>query len=193
MFEDLKADLRRYVKVRGDCCSSGAYFLQFVPVVLFHEGAMCMIGYRLSAWFTRHGLRSIAYIISKIFLFLTGNYIHHMTAIAPGCKINHSGVVIRAERIGKGFEGSANITIGQKIPYRSAFPVIGDYVMVGTGARVLADVGDEVIIGANSVVIEPAESGSTVVGIPARNVGTSKAYMEYYKSFFVVNHASDWE
>lgn len=187
MFDDIRSDLRRYVRARKDCSSIVEYLAQFIPVILFHEGAICMIGYRLGAWFSRRNLSHIAYIISKIFFFVTGNYINHRTVIAHGCKLNHSSVVIHAESIGCGFECSANITIGQKTPYKSAFPVIGDYVIVGTGARILNDVGNEVIIGANSVVIEPVEGGFTVAGVPARKVGSSKDYMNYYKKFIQNN------
>ncbi len=144
-----------------------------------------MIGCRLGTWFFSHGLKPMAFIISKIFFFITGNYIHHETIIAPGCKIGHSAVVIHAERIGKGFECSSNITIGQKIPSRSPFPVIGDYVMVGAGVRVFNHVGNEVIIGANAVLISPVKDGCAVAGVPAKPVGSSKEYMKYYMNFLL--------
>lgn len=183
MFENISADLRRYVKAREDCSSTTTYLVQFIPVVLFHEGALCMIGYRIGSWFYLRGGHLIPYVISKLFFFITGNYIHHQSRIGPGCKVNHSGVVIHAKAIGKGFECSANITIGQKIPYISPFPVIGDYVVIGAGARVLSDVGNEVIVGANAVVIKPVKDGKVVVGIPAQEVGSSGKFMSFYRGF----------
>lgn len=182
MFDTLRHDLRRYVKARKDCPSEISYILQFIPVCLFHEGALTMIGHRLARWLAGKKLHLPAWCVSKMFFFITGNYIHHETDIGPGCKISHSSVVIHAQRIGKGFECSANITIGQKTLYISEFPIIGDYVVVGAGARVLADIGDMVIVGANAVVIDPVESGSKAAGIPARRVGDSGKFMEYYRS-----------
>lgn len=182
MFNNLRADLKRYVRRRSDCRSGLTYILQYMPIVLFHEGAIALIGYRFAAWCSEHRLKPVAYVVSKLFFFLTGNYIHHDSKIGPGCKINHSAVVIHASQIGKGFECSANVTVGQKVPYQSPFPKIGNYVIVGAGARVLNDLGDEVIVGANAVVIHHIESGRTVAGIPARIINESQPYMEYYKN-----------
>ncbi len=184
MFKNTRTDLCRYVKNRVDCKSVFSYMLQFLPVIFFHEGAITMIGYRIARWFTLRGYGFVGYILSKLFFFATSNYIHHGTDIAPGCKINHSSVVIHAKRIGENFECSANITIGQKIPYQSPYPEIGRNVIIGAGARVLCDVGDEVIIGANAVVVKPIKSGCIAIGIPARELRSSQDYIKYIKNFY---------
>ena len=51
-------------------------------------------------------------------------------------------------------------------------PTIGDRVVIGTGAKVRGPItiGDDVRIGANSVVIDDVPTGATVVGTPARVV-----------------------
>jgi len=78
-----------------------------------------------------------------------------------------------------------SISIGPKMLYDlSHFPVIGDYVVIGAGARVFSDVGNEVIIGANAVVLKPVKDGKIVVGIPAEEAGSSDEFMRYYKSLF---------
>jgi hypothetical protein len=53
---------------------------------------------------------------------------------------------------------------------RHEFPIIGDNVTIGTGARVLGGVsiGDNALIGANAVVTIDVPANSTAVGIPAR-------------------------
>ena len=53
-------------------------------------------------------------------------------------------------------------------------PTIGNRVVVGTGAKVLGDItlGDNVKVGAGSVVVHSVPSDSTVVGIPGRIVRT---------------------
>jgi serine O-acetyltransferase len=51
-------------------------------------------------------------------------------------------------------------------------PTLGDKVVVGSGAKVLGNIkiGDNVRVGANSVVLHDVPHNSTVVGIPGRVV-----------------------
>lgn len=51
-------------------------------------------------------------------------------------------------------------------------PTLGNRVVVGTGAKVLGNIqiGNNVKIGAGSVVVRPVPDNSTVVGIPGRVV-----------------------
>lgn len=49
-------------------------------------------------------------------------------------------------------------------------PTIGNDVVIGSGAKVLGpiNIGDNVKIGANAVVLQDVPSNATAVGIPAR-------------------------
>lgn len=49
-------------------------------------------------------------------------------------------------------------------------PVIGNNVVIGTGAKILGNItlGDNVRVGANSVVLNDIPDNSTAVGIPAK-------------------------
>jgi serine acetyltransferase len=55
-------------------------------------------------------------------------------------------------------------------------PTIGNNFSAGTGAKILGliKIGDYVLVGANSVVLDTPPSGATAVGIPARIVGKYK-------------------
>ncbi len=97
--------------------------------------------------------------------------------IGPGLFIAHGQVVIDGKvKLGSACALSPWVTIGLSGRRRNVYdlrgPVIGDRVFIGTGAKVLGPitVGDDVRIGANSVVIDDVPSGATVVGTPARVV-----------------------
>ena len=49
-------------------------------------------------------------------------------------------------------------------------PVMGDDVLLGTGAKILGPVriGDRVRVGANAVVLEDVPTDHTAIGVPAR-------------------------
>jgi acetyltransferase-like isoleucine patch superfamily enzyme len=47
---------------------------------------------------------------------------------------------------------------------------IGRNSWLGANAVVMADVGDDAIVGAGAVVVQPVSSGTTVVGNPAKQM-----------------------
>ena len=55
-------------------------------------------------------------------------------------------------------------------------PELGDFVVVGAGAKVLGGIslGDNVKVGANSVLLRSVSANATVAGIPAREVHSSE-------------------
>lgn len=66
------------------------------------------------------------------------------------------------------------MTIGGNLGKKNAdgrmFPILGDNVTVGGGARLLGpvDIGDNCTIGANSVVVSDVPADCVVTGVPAR-------------------------
>jgi hypothetical protein len=88
--------------------------------------------------------------------------------IGPGLYIPHPvATVVAARKIGANVSLISSITIGMR--NRREFPIIGDNVTIGTGARVLGGItiGDNALIGANAVVTIDVPANSTAVGIPA--------------------------
>lgn len=84
---------------------------------------------------------------------------------------HHGGMWLGARSIGDDVHIRHNTTFGvlnrQDL---EALPIIGDRVEVGLGTAILGPVtvGDDCVIGANSVVIRDLPPGSVVMGVPAR-------------------------
>lgn len=89
-------------------------------------------------------------------------------SIGPGLKIEHfGGIVVNSKaRIGMRCSILQGVTIGE---YGGA-PTIGDFVFMGPGAKIIGGlrVGNNVIIGANSVVTKDIPSNAVVVGVPGK-------------------------
>ena len=125
--------------------------------------------YRLSHLLWLKGIPAIPGIIARLNISLHGFDIPAYVTIGPGLYIPHPvGTVITANRIGKNLSLISANTIGSR--NEQTFPIIGDNVLIGAGARVLGGItiGDNVLIGANAVVIEDVPANYTAVGVPAK-------------------------
>ncbi|WP_276861678.1 serine O-acetyltransferase [Anaerococcus tetradius] len=71
------------------------------------------------------------------------------------------------------------VTLGQN---RGKFPKLGNNIIIYSGAKVIGDVniGDNSVIGANSVVTNDMPSDSIIVGSPAKVVGKRTNIDEFY-------------
>ena len=90
---------------------------------------------------------------------------------------HHGGIWLGARAIGDDVHIRHNSTFG--VLNRSepgAKPIIGNRVDVGVGACILGavTVGDDCVIGPNSVVIRDLPPGSVVLGVPARQAALLK-------------------
>ena len=95
--------------------------------------------------------------------------------IGEGFYIGHYGtIVVSAEAIiGKNCNISQGVTIGVlNTGPKTGAPLIGDNVYIAPGAKIIGQVriGNNVAIGANSVVATDVPDNAVVVGLPARVV-----------------------
>lgn len=141
-------------------------------VLLWRHPGLCATAlFRASVWAGRHHLRGLPTLLERLNLALFGIEISSGLDVGPGLYIAHpGGTVIMAARIGANASFVHAVTLGMRNRYE--FPVLGDGVFVGAGARILGGVhlGDGCRVGANAVVIDDAPAGATVTGVPARVV-----------------------
>jgi serine O-acetyltransferase len=88
--------------------------------------------------------------------------------IGPGLFFLHGfATIVSAKSIGNNCWINQQVTIGYTTP--EGAPVIGNNVRIYAGAKILGDIkiGNNVIIGANAVVVKNIPDNCTVVGVPA--------------------------
>ena len=116
----------------------------------------------------------MARALSTVVRSVTGVEIHPGAQIGRRFFIDHGmGVVIGATAVvGDDVMLYHGVTLGGRSLARGTkrHPTVGDRVTIGAGARVLGniEIGDDVQIGANSVVVKPVPAGAVATGIPAK-------------------------
>lgn len=128
-----------------------------------------MLWFRIGSWCRHKHLPALPGLIQRRIMGHYGLEILVGADIGGGLYVAHPvGCVIVPARMGSNCSVIASATIGLRNEW--AFPVIGDNVFIGAGARVLGGihVGDNAVIGANAVVIYDVPAGATAVGVPAR-------------------------
>jgi len=111
------------------------------------------------------------------FIFLVFNSVVPPSAkIGANSKLAYGGIGVvlhSASVIGSNVVIGQGVTIGRKLD-PSGVPTIGNDVYISAGSRVLGEVyvGNNVIIGANAVVINDVPDNSIVAGAPAKIIKT---------------------
>jgi serine O-acetyltransferase len=146
-----------------------------LEILLCYPGLHAVFFHRISHWFYRHNLFVIARLISHVARLLTSIEIHPGAKIGRRFFIDHGlGVVIgETAEIGDDVLLYQGVTLGGTgNVHGKRHPTLGNRVVVGAGAAVLGNIrlGDDVKVGAGSVVVHAVPDGATVVGIPAKVV-----------------------
>lgn len=168
MFSRLKKDIQ-VIFERDPAAKS------VLEVVLCYPGFHAILLHRLAHLLYRKRWFVLARFISQVNRFFTQIEIHPGAKIGAGLFIDHGAGVV----IGETAEIGDNVTLYQGVTLGGTgkekgkrHPTIGNNVVISAGAKVLGSfmVGDDVRIGAGSVVLKEVPPGSTVVGVPGRVV-----------------------
>ncbi|MEJ9228310.1 serine O-acetyltransferase [Peribacillus butanolivorans] len=127
--------------------------------------------YRLSNKIYNKGWTKTAYILKSINITLNGCEISPAAKIGKNLTICHTpGIVIGdGVVIGDNAKLFQNITLGTKDGSSPEYPIVGNNVTLFCGCVIVGNVtiGDNSVIGANSVVLNSVPTNSIAVGIPA--------------------------
>ncbi len=161
MFENIRADLRAHGGHWGA------------------QGFWALVVYRFGRW--RYGIRSpwlrkplsVLYRVAyKLVQILTGIELPCEAVIGRNFVIDHfGGIVISGyARFGDNCRIRNGVVVGLSRVEDPIAPVIGNNVDIGTGATLLGriTIGDNVLIGANAVVVRDVPADHIAVGVPAQ-------------------------
>jgi len=148
-----------------------------VEILLCYPGFHAVLLHRLAHKLYLSRVPLLPRLISQCGRFFTGIEIHPGAHIGHRFFIDHGmGVVIgETAEIGDDVLLYQGVTLGGTGNEKGKrHPTLGNRVVVGAGAKVLGGIriGDDVKIGAGTVVVRPVPDNSTVVGIPGRSVRT---------------------
>ncbi|MFX1364568.1 MAG: serine O-acetyltransferase [Promethearchaeota archaeon] len=144
-----------------------------LEVLTSYPGIKAILLHRISHFFWKIMMPFVPRYISEIARELTGIEIHPGAEIGKDFFIDHGGGVV----IGETAKIGDNVTIYQGVVLGGTMmntikrhPTLGNNIVVGTGAKILGPItiGDNVKIGANSVVVKDIPPNSVVVGVPGR-------------------------
>jgi serine O-acetyltransferase len=144
-----------------------------MEVLTSYPGIKAVLLYRISHFFWKLGMPYVPRYLSEISRQLTGIEIHPGADIGNEFFIDHGGGVV----IGETSVIGNNVTIFQGVVLGGVsmdpvkrHPTLGNNIVVGTGAKLLGPItiGDNVRIGANSVVVIDVPPNSVVVGVPGK-------------------------
>jgi serine O-acetyltransferase len=163
----LGGDLQKtFTTVRQDQRFAGFSLVTIFPWLLWHFPEFRSLFY--------HRISSAGHLASRILLVPSRwllkpqvNLYIRCPSIGPGLYIQHGfSTVINARSLGENCWINQQVTVGSD---KDQSPVIGNNVRICAGAVVIGDihVGDNVVVGANSLLCKSTPANCVVAGVPA--------------------------
>jgi serine O-acetyltransferase len=139
--------------------------------------------YRVGRWCLKYRIPLVPALTRALTLLLFNCVVPAQATIGRGTMLGYRGIaVVIHERavIGRNVMIGPCATIGGKSGLEGV-PVIGDDVLIGTGAKILGPVrvGSGSVIGANAVVVRDVPPRTVVAGVPARVIKSDVNVRDY--------------
>ena len=142
------------------------------------QGFWVMVVYRYGRW--RYRLRPpllrkpfsfLYHVLYKLIQIVTGIEFPCEVEVGHNFIIDHfGGIIVSGDtKFGNNCRIRNGVVIGLRRVEDKHAPIIGNNVDIGAGAKILGpiNIGDNVLIGANAVVLCDVPSNSIAVGVPA--------------------------
>lgn len=143
---------------------------------VFEPGSLAVMVYRYAGWTKKLPgplklpFKALYFILFYLVQAATGISVQAYAKIGRRFVVlNRYCIFVVAESIGDDFTVCQGVTVGN-VRGKKRLPIIGSNVFLEPGCKVLGDVtiGDNVIVRANSLVLNDVPSDSIAVGNPAR-------------------------
>lgn len=148
--------------------------------VLASDGYKVLAAFRLRQVARRRHVPGVNHLLRLASTAIFGIEVDSGVLLGDGVLFVHTlGTVVGGGAVvGKRVRFMGNNTLGTA--REDGWPVLGDDVVVGAGARILGPVriGAGAVIGANAVVVDDVAPGEVVAGIPARPLPRRPAVVE---------------
>ena len=165
----IRCDLRAVMERDSACHTYSIPFLYF-------KGFHALQAYRVGHWLWQQGREELALFLQNCVSTKFGVDIHPAARIGHSVLVDHgTGVVIGETAIvGNNVSILQSVTLGGTGKEEGdRHPKIGDGVLISAGAKILGNirVGNGAKVGAGSVVLQDVPAHTTVVGVPAKEIG----------------------
>ncbi len=151
---------------------------------IFHQGFLMLLVHRFGNWrmgvkwrVFRAPLTIIYRFLNKLTQLFFGIKLDYTVKVGRRVKLEHfGGMILGAREIGNDVFIRQNTTFGIRSTRDiKAKPVIGNFVDIGAGAVIVGDIkiGDNSVIGANSVIYSNIPPNSIAIGVPAKIIGSN--------------------
>lgn len=164
-------------------------------MVLKDRGFRAVMLYRTGRYFRTRGYKMLAKLIEKLIHRWCYCEISTTADIGSGFSIYHPfGLVVGTDvQAGRNLTLSMDVVLGGNIgkqrPDGSVKPILGDNVNIGAGSKVVGpiNIGNNCIVGANSVVTKSMPANSIIAGVPAQVIkrdGHRVSLLEYHGQLY---------